>query len=77
MRVNTHRRTQAHPHAQKTNTQTHARAHIQMPKHTGTHTSTHARTHTRTHAYACTCCMCDGFRQFFSIASYAPTLVQK
>jgi len=66
-----------------THTYTHAHTHIHMHTHkhtdTRTHTHTNAKTqaHTRahTHAFACTCCAYDGLRQFFSVASNAPTLV--
>ena len=72
MRMHKHTDTRAHTHT-RTNTQTHTRA----LTHTLIHVHAYTRAHTlsRTHAYVCTRCACDGLRQFFSVASNAPTLV--
>ena len=63
--------TNTHAHAR---THTHAQTHRHIRAHTHTHTLTHTHTHSHTHAYACTRCARDGLRQFFSVASNAPTL---
>ena len=83
--------TQARTHTYtctRTNTQTHARAHIHTHKYTGTHARAHTHTHTHTRAHTHThtrthTCICthtfarDWHRQFFSVASDAPTLVKQ
>jgi len=75
-RANTCRRAHAHTlaHAQ-THKLTDTRTHTHTYKHPNTQAHTYAQTHTHMHAYACTCCACDGLRQFFSVASDTPTLV--
>jgi len=81
----THTHTHMHAHAHTyTNTNARAntlrRAHTHTHAHTHKHTCTRAHTYTRTNtqahtrAYACTRCARDGLRQFFSVASNAPTL---
>jgi len=72
MQAHKRRHTREHTYT-RTNIQAHTRAHTHT--HTRTHTHTHTRTRTRSHAYAPTCCARDGLRQFFSVASDAPTLV--
>jgi hypothetical protein len=79
--IHTGAHTHIHIHARKhtdTSASTHTHIHTQTPRHTRarTHTYTHmhADTHSHTHAYACTRCAHDGLRQYFSVASDAPTL---
>ena len=73
-RTDTHRHMHTHKH-----TDTHACAHIYMHNPTGTHTRAHTHIHahafTPTHAYTRTHCARDGLRQFFSVASDAPSRV--
>jgi len=66
-RTHTHAQTHRHTHA---HTQTHT--HTQVCTHTRAHT--HTRTHAHTHAYVRSPRVRDGLRQFFSVASVAPTL---
>jgi len=65
-----HKCARTHTHT-CTRTNTHVRTRINQ-----THRHTHAPTLSRTRAYACTRCARDGLRQFFSVASDAPSLVQ-
>jgi hypothetical protein len=58
-----------------THKNTDTREHTYTRTNTQAHTCTHAQTLTHTHAYACTRCARNGLRQFFSVASDAPTLV--
>ena len=86
VQANRNRSAHAHTHAHM---QTHTRAYIHKCNNAGSNTNNYTRTrthiHTRTHtqvqtqltgkhAYARTHCACDGLRQFFSVASDAPTL---
>ena len=70
-----HTRTKTHTHTH-THTGTHARAHTYTRTNTQAHTRAHTHTHVHTHVYACTRFVRDGLRQFFSVASDTPTLVQ-
>ena len=78
MRTHTHTQTQtrANVHRLAQHMHTHKHTHTYKRPNTQAHTCTHthAHTHTCTHAYTFTCCARDGLRQFFSIASDAPTL---
>ena len=71
-RTHTHTRKRTRTHIQ---TQTRAHIHTYTCTRTNTRTHTRANIHTRTHAYACTRCARHVLRQFFSVASDAPTLV--
>jgi hypothetical protein len=78
--IRTQTRAQIHMHAYKhTDTRASTHTHAQTQAHTHAHIHTHtcmcAHTLARTHAYARTRCVCDGLRQFLSVASDAPTLV--
>jgi len=63
-------------------TQAHTHIHMHMHRYTRAHTykrpNTQAHTRAHTHTHTCICstrCAHDGFRQFFSVASDAPSLV--
>jgi len=78
MRTCTHIRTQ-------TSVCMHTGEHTQIHRHTRAHANihtracarTHTHSHTLTHTCICTRCARDGLRQFFSVASDAPSLRNK
>ena len=73
--IRAHTRTHTHTRM-RTYTNTNTRKYSQARTRTYTCTNTHTHRHTQTRACACTRCARDGLRQFFSVASDAPTLVQ-
>ena len=73
--IHTGAHTQIHMHAHK-NRHTRARTNTYLHTNTQAHTRAHTHTHVHTHVYACTRFVRDGLRQFFSVASDTPTLVQ-